>query len=390
MHILFDSHGLDEFGESEMFKAYSIVQSATDYARVSVVVPDRWVDRVPSLCEAGVNVIPVPYDSRRFPGNPSLEYMYWLYSRRALHAARGVLESVDVVHRLNPMAVRHASSLGLVGKPFVIGAIGWSRLPPAWTSSPRAAARNLLKRVDRIRTGTSITRLHRMYAHANAIALGSRAALEALPQSFHEKCVVVGEAIDTGEYPAAPPPDNPEPVVLYVGRLIPYKGVEYLVDALARLRDVPWRLRIVGDGPLQGPLEERVARAGIAGRVEFAGRIPRGEVVGHYALADVCCSPGLNESTGNVNVEAMACARPVIVADWAGPRDYVTDECGLRVPVGSPTELTLGLERALRRLLRDPALRRRMGEAGRQRALSVFDTRVVMGRYRDLHERAAS
>lgn len=387
MHILFDSHGLDEFGESEMFKAFSVVLEATNYAKVTVVVPERWVKNVPSLVAAGVDVIPVQYDNRRFPSNNSLEYTYWLYSRRALKSARRALDTVDLVHRLNPMAVRYASSLAFAGKPFVIGPLGWSRLPQAWARTPAGAARNALKAGDRLRTGAAFTRLHRMYGAASAIALGSRAALGAFPRSLHPKCTVVGEAIDTSSYPSVPAPDNAEPVVLYVGRLIPYKGVEHLVDALSAVLDVPWRLRLVGDGSLEAALRTRVARAGVSGRVEFVGRVARPDVRTHYARADIVCSPGVNESTGNVILEAMACARPVVVADWAGPADLVTHDCGVRVPVVSRAGFTHGLEAALRRLLSDPGLRRRMGEAGRRRVVSEYDESVVMGRYRALHER---
>ncbi|MBN1461777.1 MAG: glycosyltransferase family 4 protein [Armatimonadetes bacterium] len=389
MHILFDSLGLSEYGASEVYKSFCLAHAASRYARVSVVMPERWVDQVPSLVAAGVNIVPVHYDNRQLPLNGPLQYGYQLYSKRALEAARGILDDVDVVHRVNPVAVRHASAIAFAGRPFIVGAIGWSRLPRAWAMGPAGAARNLLKTVDRIRTGVGITRLHRMYEAAGAITLEASTALQAFPPSLRQKCVVLGQWIRLEDYPAMPPPDNAVPVVLFVGRLIAYKGVEHLIDALSSIRTTPWQLRVVGSGPLEGALKERAAQSGVADRIEFIGHLSRDLVVEQYGEADICCFPGVNESFGNVNIEAMTCSRPVVVADWAGARDCVTDECGIRVTVGSRRKFTLGLRDALERLFADPGLRRRMGEAGRSRVETVYAERVLMLRYRQLYEKVA-
>jgi len=234
-----------------------------------------------------------------------------------------------------------------------------------------------------------VTRLHAMYERAHSIALVNEAALEAFPSAMHQKCTTTYEWIDTEAHPELPPARNDVPVILFVGRLIPYKGVEYLLHALARIHDVPWVMRVVGDGPLESELKSLAASLGIVSRVEFTGRVPRERVPDYYRAADICCFPGLNESSGNVNVEAMSCGRPVVVADWAGPREIVTEECGIRVPVDSAAVLTDGLESALRRLLADEALRVAMGRAGRRRAVEVYDVNVAMAKFRTLHEEAA-
>lgn len=389
MHILFESHGLNEFGESEMYKAYKMVANATRYAKVSVVIPERWAPKVPSFAELGVNLITVPYDEWRYPFNSQLEYMNILFAQQALKACREVLPEVDVIHKLNPNAVRYSSSLVFSGVPFVVGPVGWSRLPPAWARRPAGFARNALKSIDAMRVGASFGRLSRMYDIAVAIALVNEAARGVFPARMQAKCETTYEWIDTTAHPALDPPNNETPVILYVGRLIPYKGIEYIIDALASCQDVPWTFRLLGDGPLLDDLKRRAVDRGIAKRVDFLGRVPREEVQSYFQGADICCFPGLNESSGNVNVEAMAASRPVVVADWAGPQEIVCDECGIKVAPTSVNGLVSGLEQAFRRLLADEDLRIRMGKAGRRRAVDVYDVEVAMSRFRELHERAA-
>lgn len=388
MHILFESHELNEFGESETYKAYMMVASAAQYAQVSVVMPERWASKVPSFDKLGVNLITVSYDGHRYPFNSQLEYMNYVFAEQAYRACRGILGEVDVIHKLNPNAVRYSSSLALSGLPLVIGPVGWSRLPPAWSRRPAGFARNALKSIDAMRVGAGFGRLSRMYEMATSIALVNEAAKGVFPRRLRAKCETTYEWIDTTAHPALEPPNNDTPVILYVGRLIPYKGIEYIIDALSRCKDVPWTFRLLGDGPLLESLKRRAVDRGIEKRVEFLGRVPRDDVQSYFQSADICCFPGLNESSGNVNVEAMAASRPVVVADWAGPQEIICDECGIKVKPTSQKDLVAGLEQAFRRLLADEDLRVRMGQAGRERAVSVYDVSIAMRRFRELHENA--
>jgi glycosyltransferase involved in cell wall biosynthesis len=389
VHILFESHGLNEFGESEMYKAYKMVANATEYAKVSVVMPERWAPKVPSFSDLGVNLITVPYDEWRYPFNSQLEYMNPLFADQALKACREVLPEVDVIHKLNPNAVRYSSTLVESGVPFVVGPVGWSRLPRAWSRRPAGFARNALKSIDAMRVGAGFGRLSSMYERATAIALVNEAARGVFPRRLQAKCETTYEWIDTATHPALEPPNNDTQVILYVGRLIPYKGIEYIIDALSRCKDVPWTFRLLGDGPLLESLKRRAVERGIEKHVEFLGRVPREKVQSYFQSADICCFPGLNESSGNVNVEAMAASRPVVVADWAGPQEIICDECGIKVKPTSEKALVGGLEQAFRRLLADEDLRVRMGQAGRERAVSVYDVSIAMRRFKELHERAA-
>jgi phosphatidylinositol alpha-mannosyltransferase len=154
--------------------------------------------------------------------------------------------------------------------------------------------------------------------------------------------------------------------VLFVGRLEPRKGFACLLQAFALLsRSLPEaRLLVAG---AYGEAERRrfAARAAAlgAGRVTFLGPLSPAALARCYASAAVCCAPSLGgESFGIVLLEAMAAGRPVVCSDIPGYREVVQPERqGPLVPPGDQPALAA----ALYRLLTDPALRARLGAAGR-------------------------
>jgi len=160
--------------------------------------------------------------------------------------------------------------------------------------------------------------------------------------------------------------------VLYVGRLVPEKRPLDLVGALARLAadGVPVQARMVGAGPLGEALRAAVVATGLSGRVELVGPQSEAEVPAHYAWADVFCLPSEAEGLPVVLMEAMACELPVVTTRIAAVPELVDDgRTGLLVTPGDVDTLAA----ALARLAADPALRTRMGRAGRRTVLRDHD-----------------
>lgn len=169
-------------------------------------------------------------------------------------------------------------------------------------------------------------------------------------------------------------------LVMSVGRLVYYKGFEHLVEAM---RMVDGKLLIVGDGPLRGELESRIRQLRLEDRVILLGKVE--DTTPYYQAADVfaLASVARSEAFGIVQIEAMACGKPVVNTDLDSGVPYVSrdGESGLTVPPARPEALA----RAIGRLLDDPELCARYGRAARRRVEEEFSRDVMSKRMLQLY-----
>lgn len=169
-------------------------------------------------------------------------------------------------------------------------------------------------------------------------------------------------------------------IVLGVGRLVYYKGFEHLVAAM---REVRGHLVIVGTGPLRRPLEERVRALGLEDRVTLVGGVEDTVPFYHAAQVFVLASIARSEAFGIVQIEAMACGRPVVNTRLDSGVPYVSrdGESGLTVPPADPGALA----GAINRLLDDAELRERLGRAARARVEREFSQEAMVRRILGLY-----
>lgn len=198
---------------------------------------------------------------------------------------------------------------------------------------------------------------------------------------------VVHCGVDPDEFDADPVDDAGAPDVLElltVARLMPWKGQPLLVDAVRVLRDrgVDVRLTVVGDGVDRPAIEQQIDRLDLRDRITLLGAVGQDTIRTHYAACDVFCLPSFAEGVPVVLMEAMAMRRPVIATRVAGIGELVEDGVsGLLVRPGRVDALA----EAIARLAGDPDLRRRMGEAGRERVVAEFDVRASARRLSDIY-----
>ena len=236
--------------------------------------------------------------------------------------------------------------------------------------------------ITRQRAGRGLARAfqRRCLERAAGICVSSRALADGARELAHlrERVSIVPFGIDRSPWQkVAARRDGP---FLFVGRLVPYKGLETLVEAVGRLPDVC--LEIVGQGPSAGDLAEDVVRRGLEGRIRLRGELDEAELVEAMGRARALVLPSLDssETFGLVQLEAMAAGLPVVASDLpTGVRDVgEADRTHLFVPPGDAGSLA----DALARLQGDPDTVRRMGEAARIRAAD-FDRDIMIDRLLD-------
>lgn len=176
-------------------------------------------------------------------------------------------------------------------------------------------------------------------------------------------------------------------LIASAARLVPWKGYESLIDAVALLRAkvASATLMVAGDGPERERLIAHAKERGVEGAVRFLGRLPREKVAGLIAAADCFALNTRYEGLSHQLLEAFALEAPVVTTAAGGNSELVTDgESGLIVPFNGTEEL----KSALLRLAEDPSLRMRLKEGGRNE-LQRFDLAASLGVIEDTLKRAA-
>lgn len=190
--------------------------------------------------------------------------------------------------------------------------------------------------------------------------------------------------IDVSRFAGGRGTDDPEPTVLFVGRLEQEKRVGELIAAFARVPGRSARLEIVGDGSRRGEWTALAERLGVAGRVRFHGFVDDDTLVAAYRRCAVFCIPGVAELQSLVTLEAMAAGRPVVAADAVAlPHLVRPGRNGVLYPPGDVDALT----GALTALLGDPEGRARMGAASRE-IVAEHTLEATLDEFEDIYDLA--
>jgi glycosyltransferase involved in cell wall biosynthesis len=314
---------------------------------------------------------------------------YFPYDTAVLRQARASGERWDVVHQVTPVSPSAITRLGRLGKPLVIGPLnGGLQSPSTFPELMKADSGWVyaLGRIPRMLDG-----LTGSSADASRILVANDTTRQALPQQHRGKCATVLEnGVDLDVFRPQPWPGSTTPLrVLFVGRLIPVKGVNFLIEAVRRLQgELPVRVTVAGDGPMKAEWERLAESAGVGREFHFLGNRPLSELPALHAESHVFCLPSVRESGGAVLLEAMACARPVIAVRYGGPAVVTDSAVGAALPPDGPEALTGALVEALRDVARRPDAWRERGLEGRRRAEAQYswDARIeqALRLYRDL------
>lgn len=233
-------------------------------------------------------------------------------------------------------------------------------------------------------------------AFIRAISRFNKTFLENLyPREAAEKIQVVHVGIEPGAYtgqPATARPEERPARVLCIAAMKPYKGLSFLIETCRLLvaEGADFTLDIIGSGPLRARIQEQISAANLSDHVRLLGPMPQDKVAAALHACDLFVLPSVVASDGQMEgipvalMEAMAACKPVIASSISGIPELVEDyKNGLLVDPANPRQLA----EAIRTLLVDPELRKRLGHAAREKVLEQFTLEGTVGSLLDVLDR---
>jgi glycosyltransferase involved in cell wall biosynthesis len=314
------------------------------------------------------------------------EYLVWKQFGQQIRA-----KEYQLVHRITPLSPTTPSTLAKrcakAGVPFVLGPLNGG-VP--WPKAFDAARRQEREWLSYVRGAYKLLPGHRNTLRAaSALLIGSRDTLAEVPKNYHTKCIYLPEnAIDPMRFSQHAEPHTSGPVrACFVGRLVPYKGPDMLIEAAAPLIQAGLlEIDVLGDGPLMPQLKQMVESLGIAEGVHLHGWIEHSELQTVMCKSQLFIFPSIREFGGGVVLEAMALGLVPVIVDYAGPGELVTRSTGVKVPMGTREEIISNLRVAVGNLLKTPNALQAMGAAGRQRVHEFFTWRTKAQQVATIYE----
>jgi glycosyltransferase involved in cell wall biosynthesis len=320
---------------------------------------------------------------------------FFVYDRMAVNKVRKLLtngQSWDVVHEVTPVSPMAATRLYKLGIPLVLGP--WNGAMASPTTFPEIMKAESKWLYPLRNFGRIIDFFVGSTRNASLILTATSSTLAGISARYRSKCRFLlenGVDLNLFKFEVWPPaPSDSYPLhIVFVGRLIPFKGVSMLLEALKAL-SFPVQLTVVGEGPERERLEQITAEFGIAEKVKFTGNLPLSEIGKIMQQAHVFCLPSVRESGGAVLLEAMAVGRPVIAIDFGGPAEIVDEGVGVKLPATGKADVIQGLIKQFESVRQEPELWIVRGQEGRHRVEKNYSWDAKIAKaiefYRELME----
>ena len=304
-----------------------------------------------------------------YPSYLAFEWKVWQTFKAALK--RG---EFDVVHRVTPMSPTIPSPLAKWSPvPFVLGPLnGGLKWPVEFTEELKREKEYLTY----LRNAYRLLPYYRStYSRSSAILAGFKHTIADLTKSTLPRVIDFPEVgIDPEVFSSSGVrPSRERKIILYAGRFVPYKCPEVPVAAFARNPELrKHKLVMVGDGPERENIEAIIDEHSLHDCVELLGWKTQTEVGQLMRTADVFAFPSIRELGAGAVVEAMACGLAMAVVNYGAPAGLVTEECGVKIPLGTKEQLVDRYASELESLVEDESRLRSAGLAAHERALRVF------------------
>ena len=341
--------GNKEFIEQEMSP-----QPMTNLRFVYLNHPDNLVDRI--------------IKKTRF----NWQYRYFRWQHIVLSVARELDRkfNFDLIHHVTWGSVTAGSPLWQLNKPFVFGPVGGGQVaPPALNEYFGDSWRNEALRSLVFSKFARFNWFFRQTVNNASLVLATNVDTYELAwrSGANHVELLFDPGLPENWFPSELPERavEPELKLLWVGSLIPRKGLRLTLKALSRISPgIPHKITIVGDGSQSQDLPQWISEFGLEKVVDYRGRLPWLEVKKLYLESDAFFFTTLRDSCPTQFLEAMAYGLPIVTLDIHGAKKFVPDRAGIKIPVTNPDTVITALAEAIKYLYHHPQARIDMGKIG--------------------------
>lgn len=326
-------------------------------------------------------------------GNRGVHLYYYIWqilsgiTARKLHSAIGF----DLAHHVTFVNDWIGTGLSLVSCPLVWGPIGSHPFVEnryadfiGQYEKLHGYLRTFLRRSAPYRDPL----YYRSVQKAKRILVINHECLSMLPKKNLNKAIIMPQnAMPHDLIETSPKKATKNLKVISIGRLVGFKGFRLTLKAYAshEKRYPDSTLTIVGDGRQRNELKELIESLNLKQKITFTGQLPRDQVLKIIDEHSVFLFPSF-EGAGMVVIEAMARGLPVVCLDFGGPGEYVTEDCGIKVPLTEPDQVVAGLADALNRLASDSALYERLSAGAIARVRDHFTWDHIGDRLNEIYQ----
>lgn len=355
-------------------------QKDIDHTRIIYINESRFISKYYKIARV---ISSKPKGGINWPLLHTLTYpVYAEFNNKVYnHFRQSVLaKKYDIVHGITPMMPRYPFKIikaCLQSKtPFILGPVnGGVPFPPGLSDIAKRenASLNFLRDIGRL----VIPGYRETYTKATKILAGSTYTLNLIKNLFNitdERITLLYENGVSEHFfyiPRSRKKAEEKINLLFVGRLVPYKGADMVIRAISHLKP-GWRKRIhltiVGDGEEKNYLQKLARELGLEETVQFTGWLSQPETFQFYKTADIFCFPSVREFGGAVVLEAMASGLPCIVVNNGGIGEYVTEKTGFKIEPISRKYVVQQLAEKIEFLLENEDIRLKMSESAIIRA----------------------
>lgn len=311
--------------------------------------------------------------------------LYWYYSlwqRGILGVIKKDLKDVqfDYVMHLTFGSLWMPTHLHKLNIPFIWGPIGGGEAVPTQYMSEFGWKERLVQMSRKIMMATKWLNIPMVMRCKKATLIIARTSdtIKALPVKDMSKVVVILEtAVETETLQLMkrkdPPMQNEKVNLIYAGRLIPLKGVRFLIEAMSMCRNRDKIIfTIIGKGYKQAELKKLAEACGVDKQVKFLGHVDRSEVLEMLKQADIFGFPSLKEGGTWSLMEAMAAELPCICLNTSGMKTITDEESAIRIEPQKPADTIIEFSKALDKLIDDRDFAVKMGKNARSRIENIF------------------